>query len=96
MSDMLNTPLEDTMNKLEEDIPIIFYPSADAYEKNKQGNGVLITNALAITESGLYAILRDTILRDMSQHVNRIHHENVPQEDANQDSEGISGDEKKE
>ena len=96
MSDMLNTPLEDTMNKLEEDIPIIFYPSADAYEKNKQGNGVLITNALAITESGLYAILRDTILRDRCQYVNRIHHENVPQEDVNQDSEGISGDEKKE
>ncbi len=90
MSDMINSPLKETIDKLAEDIPIIFYPSADAYEKNKQGNGVLITNALAITESSLYVMLRDTILRDMSQHVNRIHHENMPQGDGNQ------GDEKKE
>ena len=67
--------VQKTIDQLEEDIPIIFYPSAAAYDRSREAKGVLITNALAITESNLYEMLRNAVATDMSKHVERIQHE---------------------
>ena len=68
---------EEVTQQVEQDIPIIFYPSAEAYERSKEAKGALITNALAITESTLYEMLKGAVLHDMAEHTKRIKHEDT-------------------
>ena len=66
---------KETIEQVEQDIPIIFFPSDEAYARSKEAKGLLITNALAITTPKLYEMLKGAVLTDMSKHVERIKHE---------------------
>jgi len=66
---------EDVVEQVEQDIPIIFFPSDEAYARSKEAKGLLITNALAITTPTLYEMLKGAVLTDMAAHIERVKHE---------------------